>query len=80
MAVKFVFKVGPRHHNSDYAHKITVIADGYDEGRRKAIEYRGFRPGDATTWFVSADEIEPSEEILDRLITRLEKTLDKDKI
>jgi len=46
MAVKFVFKVGPRNRNSDYVHKITVIADGYDEGRLRAIEFRGFRPGD----------------------------------
>jgi len=69
MAARYVFKVGPANRHSEYAQKVTVIADSYREAERKAIEFRGFSFRDSRTWFISADEIDPNEEFLDQVKT-----------
>jgi hypothetical protein len=77
MSVKYVFKVGPANRHSGYADAITVYADDYSSARAKAIELRGYNPRDSNTWFISADEVDPKTEVIERL-DRLERLLRKD--
>lgn len=67
MSARYVFKVGPANRHSEYAQRVTVLADSYNEARRKAVAFRGFSERDSATWLISVDEIDPSEAILDKL-------------
>jgi hypothetical protein len=73
MSVRYVFKVGPANRNRDYAQQVTVLADNYNEARNKAIAFRGYTPRDSSTWFISADEIDPDTAILERLAELIRK-------
>lgn len=67
MSARYVFKVGPANRNSDYAHRITVLADTYNESKSKAIVFRGLRPADSKVWLISIDEFVTDMEVLEQL-------------
>ena len=79
MSARYVFKVGPANRNSDYAQRVTVLADDYSEARKKAVAFGAYAPRDSSVWLISVDEVDANEEILEKLFEKLEKLILKEK-
>ncbi len=73
MSARYVLKAGPGNRNSDYAHRVTVIADDWNEAKRKACVFYGYAPRDTSIWLISVEEIDTNEELLGKLAKLLKE-------